>query len=245
MKTSSPAGCERRPIRRPIARTTGAAVAELAPKLDLREDLAVLGPDVDASVRTHDLLRLGGRAAAPAAGGRAFVLPLVASVSTGLVVQWIWTGEPPDWLVPALAVQGLLALRFRHAAHHVAHGIEQREQELRVARDADGRASSASRSRARCSQRCGGRLHVHGLRAPSDEIRRLARLVEILSSGHNQIFAPISALLLLGTQLAFAVERWRARCGPAVPVWLDAVAEYEALCALATLRRRTSGAPVP
>ena len=43
-------------------------------------------------------------------------------------------------------------------------------------------------------------------RSPADEIRRLARLMDILSSGHNQIFGPIAALLLLKTQLAFAVE---------------------------------------
>ncbi len=30
------------------------------------------------------------------------------------------------------SLQGLLALRFRHAVHHVSHGVEQREQELRV-----------------------------------------------------------------------------------------------------------------
>ena len=60
------------------------------------------------------------------------MLPLVAAVSTALIVQWIWTGEPPDWLRTGARRQGLLALRFRHAAHHVAHGVEQREQELRV-----------------------------------------------------------------------------------------------------------------
>ena len=88
------------------------------------------------------------------------------------------------------------------------------------------------------------RLHATG-RAPAHEVRRLARLVEILSSGHNQIFAPIAALLLLGTQLAFAVEAWRARCGPAVPGWLEAVAEYEALAALATYAAEHATHPFP
>jgi DNA mismatch repair ATPase MutS len=89
-----------------------------------------------------------------------------------------------------------------------------------------------------------GRLRSTG-RSAADEIRRLARMVEILSSGHNQIFAPIAALLLVGTQLAFAVERWRARCGPAVPVWLAAVAEYEALSALGTYAAEHSAYPFP
>ena len=220
-----------------------AAVAELAPRLDLREALAVVGPDISRSVRTQDLLAWAAEPPHLAASWPRVVLPVVAAVSTGLIVQWIWTGEPPDWLVPALAVQGLLAWRFRHAAHHVAHGVEEREQELRVLAtliERLDRESVASPRLVALRQR----LHATGY-APSQEIRRLARLVEILSSGHNQIFAPISALLLVGTQLAFAVERWRARCGPVVPVWLDVIAEYEALCALAGYAAEHPEQPFP
>jgi hypothetical protein len=215
-----------------VVRERQAALIELAPRLDFREELAVLGPDLDATVRTHDLTAWA--VAPPHLRGTwpRVVLPLAAAMSTGLIVQWIWTGVPPDLLVPALVVQGLLALRFRHAAHHVAHGIEAREQELRVL------ATLMERLEREPVQsplliRLRDRLRTTG-RSPAEEIRRLARLIDILSSGHNQIFAPISALLLLGTQLAFAVERWRMRCGPAVSGWLEAVAEYEALSALAT-----------
>jgi len=90
----------------------------------------------------------------------------------------------------------------------------------------------------------GARLRATG-RPPADEIRRLARFVGILSSGHNQIFAPIAAVLMLGTQLAFAVEAWRKRCGPAVPQWLAAVAEYEALSAIATYASEHPDHPFP
>jgi DNA mismatch repair ATPase MutS len=82
-------------------------------------------------------------------------------------------------------------------------------------------------------------------RSPAVEVRRLARLVDFVSSGHNQLFGPIAALLLLRTQIAFAVEHWRARCGPAVPRWLAAVAEYEALSALATYHAEHPEDPFP
>jgi hypothetical protein len=219
------------------------AVADLGQRLDLREDLAVLGPDVQASVRTDDLTAWA--AAPPQLHGTwpRFVLPLVAAVSTGLVIQWIWTAQPPDLLVPALVVQGLLALRFRHGVHHVAHGIDQREQELRVLATLMERIEREA-VESPLLQALRDRLRATG-HSPAFEVRRLARLVEILSSGHNQIFAPISALLLLGTQLAFAIERWRARCGPAVPQWLAAVAEYEALSALATYSAEHPEDPFP
>lgn len=209
-----------------------AAVSELAPRLDFLEELAVLGPDVDSAVRTHELAAWAQ--APPQLRGRwpRVVLPMAAAVSTAALIQWIWSGAPPAYLVPALVVQGLLALRFRHAAHHVAHGIEQREQELRALATIMERIEREPVT-SPLLQQLRDRLRATG-RSPSEEIRRLARLIDILSSGHNQIFAPFSALLLLGTQLAFAAEAWRARCGPAVPAWIAAVAEYEALCALAT-----------
>ena len=220
-----------------------AAVAELAPKLDLREELAVIGPELDATVRTDDLRAWATAPPQLRQSWPRVVLPLASAVSVALIVQWIATGVPPDALLLALGVQLALALRFRHAAHHVAHGIEAREQELRVLALVMERIEREPVSSPHL-QALRDRLRATG-RPPAGEIRRLARLIDILSSGHNQIFAPISALLLLGTQLAFAVERWRMRCGPAVPEWLDAVAEYEALSALATYAAEHPEYPYP
>jgi hypothetical protein len=226
-----------------VVRDRQGAVVELAGKLDLREDLAVLGPEVETAIRTEDLRAWA--AAPPRLEGRwpRVVLPIVAAVSTSLIARWVWTGAPPDWLVPALIVQGLFALRFRDAAHHVAHGIEQREQELRALAMLMDRIEREP-VETPLLQRLRDRLRATG-RSPAAEVKRLARLVDILSSGHNQIFAPIAALLLLGTQLAFAVEAWRRRCGPAVATWLDAVAEYEALSSLATYSAEHPSHPFP
>ena len=226
-----------------VIRDRQEAVLELAPKLDLREDLAVLGPEVDATLRTDELIAWAKAPRRLKQRWPRVILPLVAAASTALIIQWIWIGQPPDLLAPVLLIQGLLGLRFRHAAHHVAHGLEAREQELRalamlierIEREhADAALIRSLRDRVRSTGR-----------PPADEIRRLARLIDILSSGHNIIFAPISALLFLGTQLAFAAEAWRSRCGPAVPDWLAAVAEYEALSALATYRAEHPDYPFP
>ena len=83
-------------------------------------------------------------------------------------------------------------------------------------------------------------------RTPSAGDRDGWRGWSMLRSRQNQLFAPIALLLLVGTQCAFAVDRWRARCGPAVPRWLDAIGEYEALAALAGYAGRKSRAiPFP
>ena len=233
----------KRPAPPDRVRERQSAVQELAPRLDLREELAILGPDVARAVRTHDLLAWAAEPPRLAATWPRIVLPLVASISVTLMFLWWWTSQPPDLLVPALAVQGLLAYRFRHAAHHVAHGVEERDQELRVLATLLERLERETVTSPLLVS-LGARLHATG-HSPPEEIRRLARLVEILSSGHNQMFAPISALLLLGTQLAFAVERWRMRCGPAVPEWLAVIAEYEALSALGTYAAERPDQPFP
>jgi hypothetical protein len=219
------------------------AVRDLRPRIDLREELSVVGPEIDAAVRTDDLTAWALASPQLTASWPRFVLPVIAGFSTAALVAWIAQGEPPWWLLPALAVQLSVAGLYRHRVHHVAHGVEQREQELRVLATLMERIEREPVESARL-RHLREQLRATG-RSPADEIRRLARLVEILSSGHNQIFGPISALLLLGTQLAFAVERWRVRCGPAVPQWLAAVAEYEALTSLATYAAEHPADPFP
>jgi DNA mismatch repair ATPase MutS len=68
---------------------------------------------------------------------------------------------------------------------------------------------------------------------PSQQIRMLRRLVDLLNSRQNQLFAPIAAVALWSAQVAFAMERWRQRSGPHLPHWLDGIGEFEALCSIA------------
>ena len=44
---------------------------------------------------------------------------------------------------------------------------------------------------------------------------------------------PLALLLLWGTQMSFAIERWRARAGKGITGWLQVIGEFEALCGLA------------
>lgn len=220
-----------------------AAVAELAPRIDLQEDLAVLGPDVAATVNT-DALRVWALAP-PRLTARwpRFVLPALAAVSTTMIGVWIWTASPPALLVPALAVQSLVAFAFRRGVADVTEHVSRRERELEVLATLLGRVEREAVTSPRLMALAAA-LRATG-RAPSDEVGRLARLVDVLASRDNQLFAPIAALLALRTQLAFAVEAWRARCGRAVPGWVDALGEYEALAALATYTGEHPDDPFP
>jgi len=78
------------------------------------------------------------------------------------------------------------------------------------------------------------RMMVKG-RPASRQIASLGRLARLLLWERNLVFAPIAYALLWRPQLACAIEAWRRRSGPRVAVWLQALAEVEALTSLATL----------
>jgi DNA mismatch repair ATPase MutS len=80
---------------------------------------------------------------------------------------------------------------------------------------------------------------------PSEAIRRLARLADMLDWRRNAIFAPISAAISWPLHLAAAIEGWRRTFGPQVLVWLAAVGEHEALSSLAAYACEHPDDPFP
>ena len=111
-----------------------------------------------------------------------------------------------------------------------------------------------------------GRLAGGGLPA-SRVIARLLRLSELQDSLANMAVLPIALflagaytgqdwvlglalavsglMLLLRPHLALAIERWRARNGRRVRVWIETVAEFEALSSLAGYRYEHQDDPFP
>src|SRR5262249_1746284 len=73
----------------------------------------------------------------------------------------------------------------------------------------------------------------------------LQTLVDLLESRSNQFFAPLAALLLWGTQLAWAIEAWRARNGALLARWVEGVGEFEALMSLSSYAYEHPTDPFP
>src|SRR5262249_48951204 len=74
---------------------------------------------------------------------------------------------------------------------------------------------------------------------------RLARLLHLLDTQDNQLFAPLAVLLMWTPLLAMAIDAWRARTGPAIDGWIAAVGEFEAFEALAAYAFENPGDPFP
>jgi hypothetical protein len=109
---------------------------------------------------------------------------------------------------------------------------------------------------------------LHGrIAGASRIIRRLHRLSEIYDSQKNTAAIPLGLfllgvytgvdwlllmslivtglLLLVRPHVALAVERWRTRHGPKVRVWIDTIAQFEALGSIAAYRYEHEEDPFP
>jgi len=226
-----------------VVRARQAAVAALRPRLDLREELAALGDAVGDRLDPVALTawgaappRLGGAARRTAA---ALLVAASAVAGGGWLLGW-WAAWPA---AVALVAQTLFALALRGSVRAVVRDVERPGRELdllaallaRIEREPAG---------APCLVALRAALDTAGV-APSARIAQLDRLVTLLDARRNQFFAPLAPLLLWQTQVALAIEHWRAVSGAAVARWLDVLGDYEALGALAGYAYERADDPFP
>jgi hypothetical protein len=237
------AGWLRAPAVLDTVRARQAAVAELRPCLDLREDLAVLGTDLRAALDPDALAEWASRP--PMAVSRAARLaPPAAVAALGLALTgWVagFTGPLPTAV--ALMAEAALALAWRRRVHAIVHDVRRPDRDLALlaqllARLEQERFQSPLLAQLRAA------LDTHGT-PPSQSVAQLHRLLHLLDARQNQLFIPLAALLLWTTQLGLAIEAWRVRHGAAITRWLAALGEVEALCSLAAYAYEHPADPFP
>jgi hypothetical protein len=216
-----------------VIRQRQQAIAEMTPRLDLREALALAGTEVRAGVQPTLLVEWAS--APPVLGGR-WSWTIAALLTLCVIGSALYSAAVgrPEPLILILFAQGVLSLRWRRRVEHVLHAAD------RAARDLDILAHVLERLEREAFQAS----RLAALRAALDRnsvtasgaIRRMHAFAEMHDWQHNQFFAIFGALLLWGTHLAHAIERWRARHGPEIAGWLAIVGEFEALSSLAAFR---------
>ncbi|MEP7338096.1 MAG: DNA mismatch repair protein MutS, partial [Acidobacteriota bacterium] len=226
-------------------RARQAAVEELRAKLDLREDLALLGAEVRAGVHTEEVETWGK--APPVFTAKQIPVLLMIIATTGVltlaaVVIWFQYGVRLPTLAAVLC--GLFIYsRYRQQVSQVISAVERPSRELNLLSEILARLEAESFQTPKLAA-LRARLDTNA-QPPSVQIARLNRLTQILDSTKNQFFAPIAFLALIPPQLALRIERWRQTTGAHIPAWLDAVAEIEALNALANFAYEHPQHPFP
>jgi Mismatch repair ATPase (MutS family) len=153
----------------------------------------------------------------------AFWLPWLSLILL-IARQWPW------WL-SALAIQYALARFYKRRVQNVTRTVGVVQHDLKCIADMFERLEVENFNSPRLrpmdtADQCDGPC-------ASEVIQRLATLYSWIASRGNPLIAVISGWFLLETQVAFAVEAWRARFGMMVEPWLRRLGEIEALSSLA------------
>ncbi|HKV32848.1 MAG TPA: hypothetical protein VJP89_00860 [Pyrinomonadaceae bacterium] len=225
-----------------VVRARQEAVTELQPKLDLREDLALLGEGVPSGESARGLSTWAN---GPYWNISPWIRPAAIAISLltiGTLILW-FAGFSPTPFVLVLIVRQVFTYLLREPVQRVISEVDGPGNNLSLLSDILKRLEHERYESARLVE-LRAELDVAGL-PPSKQIARLNRLVELLDSRRNFIFAPIAAVLLWPLQCAISIEHWRQTSGPAVERWLAAVGELEALSSLASYAYEHPHDPFP
>lgn len=210
------------------------AVRELKIRLDLREDVALLGDDVRAEVHPESLIAWS---TAPAVSFPASAPPLglVLAILTVAAVAAFFTVKavPISAILIALSLNAIFIASLRHRVTEVLGSVETPARDLRILHTLIARLEQ-ERFEAPKLAALQSLFILSGARA-SQRIARLERLTEWLDSSDHVLMRIASPILLIRQQLAFALEAWRRHSGTHIAAWLSAAGEFEALSSLACL----------
>ncbi|MCC6143551.1 MAG: DNA mismatch repair protein MutS, partial [Candidatus Hydrogenedentes bacterium] len=218
------------------------AVQELRDRIDLREELSFFGREMQSKVHPRTLEHWALRPSLlHAQWPRQIAVALAVAGIASIFVWWAF-----DFFFPFLVVvvvDVFLLAYLRHALAEVEHALEEPSRELPVlAKVLDRLEREPVKSPLLAELQAALK---EGEVPASRRIRHLARLVYRHEAQRNQLFAPIVILLLWPVHTAYALEAWRRDWGRAIPRWLDAAGEMEALCALAAYAYEHSDDPFP
>jgi MutS domain V len=210
------------------------AVKELQPRSDLREQMCLLGEYSFQGCDWEPFREWLDSPPVTAARGLPWTMPVISCALVLMVlIPWLappgaglWTLVAP-YLFALAAVQIGLAVTLRgrvvpvlDRSRNIGHEITLFWEGLKLL-EAQAFRSAKLKGLADRVMGAGG------------AVRTLDRLIQALDQCNKDWFYGPSRALLVDTQLALAIERWKARHGEDLRNWLDGWAEFEALNALA------------
>ncbi len=206
------------------------AVTELKTRLDLREDLSVLGKDFRSGVQPEALVAWGEDSQTLSPGLLRIVLPILAILWIGSLVAWSVSSVRYPALVISV-VNLAIMLKFRERTSKSASAIEQSAKDLKLLSQVLARVERESFAAPKLKA-------LHSVLQRDDlvascSIATLNRRVDFLVSRRHLALQAIDPFVFWSLQWTLSIEAWQAKFGTAIRRWLAALGEIESLLDLA------------
>jgi hypothetical protein len=226
---------------RPAITERQRAISELAPALDFRESIAIVGADATA-LRSDWLVEWGEKPPLLSPRWASYIAWAITAAFVVTLVVWLTTNNSVPMAV-VLALQAGFAWPQQKRVERVSHGADTAARDLDVLGELLERMEREpfTSSRLVALQR---QLESEGTSA-SRAIRTLHRLVELHDWQHNLFFLIFSLPLMWGTHVAWAIEEWRRAHGRHLRLWIAAAGELEAFSSLSAYRFEHPEDPFP
>jgi hypothetical protein len=206
------------------------AVRELRDRVDLREKVATLGKleFVEFKWSTFENWLNSG------AFAFAKPLPVVAGITSAVVAALLlasllgpmyWNRLWP-WLIPFVALHSMIGLAFREKVNRMHDLLRPVSVETHVIREGLRLLQEQQFQSAKLRHLASQVMNA------TRSIRELDRLLFVLNERQNPWYLSLPNLLLAGTQLCMAIQKWRNIHSESLRIWLHAWSDFEALNAL-------------
>lgn len=218
-----------------VVRERQGAVNELAPLIDLRDELTLRGRLMGGEKPDPAPFLAWSESAPWLAHRQGLVWASRISVAllwTFLLLQVFGVVPYPVWFVFALAnfvfsfTVGRKIYQLLSQASAGESGFSHYADSFELLSSAPFQSGALKRLQASLTP---GGVPAHG------HMRRLHRLTTFVAPPSSQLYYPIQALTLWDVHLLAAFERWQVSVGKETRAWLHALGEAEALSALAVL----------
>jgi MutS domain V len=242
MGESTLAGWLLAPADLEVIRKRHACIAELRDRMDLREDLAILGEPQRIALHSDTITswanapsELTHRWLRPAA----VLLTAAATVTAAIWAVW-GVGFP---FLAILVIEAAVSYAFRKRVHAAVSGVENAYEDIKLLSVLLLRIESEPFDSPHL-RALKEKLSSHSLSA-SATLSKLATIVGFVEARRNSLLAPLMLPLMYVIQSALAAERWRERHGRVVESWLRVLGEIEALESLASYSFERPDDPFP
>ena len=219
-----------------------AGIDDLRERLDLREEMAVLGEEDRVGVNPEALLSWAQAPNELPAGWLFWLALLLPALAVATAVVWSVKGLMAPFIFIVLVEAGETYL-VRRAMDKAIQGTESAFHDLKLFAGLLIRIEENSFA-APPLVALVRRLASRAVSA-SATITRLARVVDFADARDNPFLRLLDTPLLYSVHVALAAERWRRDHGKVIHEWIDALGEFEALSSLAGYRYEHPQDPFP